>query len=80
VTALLDAHSELDRENVGCYGGSYAGFTTMSLLTGTDNFADEGHGISGSWENRVAHRTMMLEYFERWLRDRPAAWEARWQE
>jgi len=173
VTALLDAHPELDRENVGCYGGSYGGFTTMSLLTKTDifaaavsmygisniasywgegiwgytygdmaladsypwthsdifagrsplygasridtpllllhgaadanvppgeseqmftalkvlgrdvelvRFADEGHGISGSWENRVAHRTMMLEYFDRWLRDRPAAWEARWQE
>jgi dipeptidyl aminopeptidase/acylaminoacyl peptidase len=41
-------------------------------------FAGEGHGISGSWENRVAHRTMMREWFDRWLRGRPEAWEHRW--
>ncbi len=173
VTALLDAHPEIDGKKVGCYGGSYGGFTTMSLLTKTDlfaaavsmygisnlasywgegiwgytygdmalagsypwnrpdlftgksplyhadridtpllllhgaddanvppgeseqmftalkvlgrdvelvRFAGEDHGLGGSWENRVAHRTMLLEYFDRWLRDRPAAWEARWQQ
>jgi dipeptidyl aminopeptidase/acylaminoacyl peptidase len=42
-------------------------------------FPGEGHGISGSFANRVAHRTMMLEWFDRFLRDQPEAWEARWE-
>jgi dipeptidyl aminopeptidase/acylaminoacyl peptidase len=42
-------------------------------------FPGEDHGISGDWENRVGHRTMMLEWFDRYCRDRPGAWEARWK-
>ncbi len=173
VYKVLAAHPDLDPERVGCYGGSYGGFLTMSLLTQTDlfaaavsmygisnlasywgegiwgytygdmamadsypwnrpdlyadksplyhadrvttpllllhgaddanvppgeseqfftalrvlgrdvelvRFAGEGHGISGTWRNRVAHRTMMLEWYDRWLRDRPGAWNDRWSE
>ena len=173
VEALLSGHPELDRTRIGCYGGSYGGFMTMSLLTQTDlfaaavsmygisdlasywgegiwgytygdmamadsypwnrpdlyadrsplyhadavntpllllhgaddanvppgeseqmftalkvlgrevelvRFAGEDHGISGSWRNRVAHRTMMLEWFDRWLKDQPEAWQARWSD
>ncbi len=43
-------------------------------------FPGEDHGIYGKWANRVAHRTMILEWFDRWLRDEPAAWEHRWKE
>jgi dipeptidyl aminopeptidase/acylaminoacyl peptidase len=173
VTALLAAHPELDADHIGCYGGSYGGFMTMSLLTQTDmfaagvsmygisniasywgegiwgstygdmalagsypwntpdlyadrsplfhadkittpllllhgavdanvppgeseqmftalkmlgrdvelvRFADEDHGISGSWDNRVAHRTMMLEWFDRWLKNDSTDWDTRWAE
>jgi dipeptidyl aminopeptidase/acylaminoacyl peptidase len=41
-------------------------------------FAGEGHGIAGSWADYVAHRTMMLEWFDRWLKGRGQAWEHRW--
>jgi dipeptidyl aminopeptidase/acylaminoacyl peptidase len=42
-------------------------------------FPGEDHGISGTWENRVLHRTMMLEWFDRFLKGQPAAWEHRWR-
>ena len=173
VEALLSSHPEFDRDHVGCYGGSYGGFMTLSLLTQSDvfaaavsmygisdlasywgegiwgytygdmamadsypwsrpdlyadrsplyhadavttpllllhgaadvnvppgeseqmftalkvlgrevelvRFAGEDHGISGSWRNRTAHRTMMLEWFDRWLKDQPEAWQARWSD
>jgi dipeptidyl aminopeptidase/acylaminoacyl peptidase len=35
---VLASHSFLDENRVGCYGGSYGGFMTMSLLTQTDMF------------------------------------------
>ena len=41
-------------------------------------FAGEDHGIAGSWENYAGHRTMMLEWFDRFLKGRPEAWEHRW--
>jgi dipeptidyl aminopeptidase/acylaminoacyl peptidase len=41
-------------------------------------FAGEDHGIAGTWESYRSHRTMMLEWFDRWLKDQPAAWEHRW--
>jgi dipeptidyl aminopeptidase/acylaminoacyl peptidase len=43
-------------------------------------FPGEDHGISGTWANRVGHRTMMLEWFDRYLKDQPQAWQARWEE
>ncbi len=43
-------------------------------------FPGEDHGISGKWSNRVGHRAMILEWFDRWLRDEPAAWEHRWKQ
>ena len=47
-TRLLSAESFLDKGRVGCYGGSYGGFLTMSLLTQTDIFkaAVAWYGIS----------------------------------
>jgi dipeptidyl aminopeptidase/acylaminoacyl peptidase len=41
-------------------------------------FPGEDHGISGTWTNRVEHRTMMLEWFDRFLKDQPEAWRHRW--
>lgn len=41
-------------------------------------FPGEDHGISGSWSNRVAHRRMMLEFFDRYLKNEPEAWKERW--
>jgi dipeptidyl aminopeptidase/acylaminoacyl peptidase len=48
VDRLLSTKSFLDKERVGCYGGSFGGFLTMSLLTQTDVFkaALAWYGIS----------------------------------
>lgn len=56
----------------------FAALRTLGREVELVRFAGEDHGISGTWENRVAHRTMLLEWFDRWLRDEPAAWNARW--
>jgi len=170
--ALLARYPELDRDAVGCYGGSYGGFMTMHLVTHSDlfaaacsmygiadlatywgqgawgwtygdmaaggrmpwqdpayfiersplfqagrvqtpllllhgdadanvtpgesvemftalqvqgkpvemvTFAGEDHGIAGTWANYVAHRTMMLEWLDRWLKGHGEAWQTRWE-
>jgi dipeptidyl aminopeptidase/acylaminoacyl peptidase len=41
-------------------------------------FPEEGHGLSGTFAARIGHRTMMLEWFDRFLRDQPEAWHSRW--
>ncbi len=35
---FIESHSMIDKENVGCIGASYGGFTTMLLQTRTDIF------------------------------------------
>jgi len=57
-------------------------FTALSVLDRTVEmvlFPGEGHGISGSWDNRVVHRTMLLEWFDRFCREQPEAWQDRWE-
>ncbi len=79
-TPLLLLHGLADT-NVTT-GESIQLFTELSVLDKPVEmvlFPDEDHGISGTWENRTAHRTMMLEWFDRWLKDQPEAWEDRWQ-
>ena len=79
-TPLLLLHGEED-DNV-TPGQSAEMFTALQVLgrnVEMITFPGEGHGIAGAWENYVGHRTMMLEWFDRWLRDRPAAWEHRWR-
>jgi len=79
-TPLLLLHGESD-DNV-TPGESSELFTALQVL-GRDvelvTFPGEGHGIAGTWKAYTEHRTMMLEWFDRWLRDRPGAWEARWR-
>lgn len=167
---LLSAHPYLDRERMGCFGGSYGGFITLDLLTktnmfkvaidmygisnitnyfgggtwgywysdlaspgqfpwsdkdvyvdkspiysadkiktpllilhgGSDNnvpwlesdqmfvalkllgqdvvyarFQNETHNINSKYENLILHRQMMLEWFDKYLKDQPESWEAR---
>ncbi len=169
---VLKAHPELDPAKVGCFGGSYGGFTTMDLVTKDANlaaavsmygisniasywgggtwgwtygdmalarsypwnrrdifvdrsplfhadriktpllllhgladvnvpclesqqmftalkvlgrkvelvtFQGEDHGISGSRKDRNLHRTMILEWFDRFLKGQPEAWNYRWK-
>jgi len=57
-------------------------FTALSVLGKAVElvvFPGEDHGISGSWENRVQHRTMILEWFDRYCREQPEAWTERWE-
>ncbi len=79
-TPLLLLHGDED-VNV-TPGESVQLFTALSVLdrpVEMVTFPGEGHGISGTWENRVAHRTMMLEWFDRYLKDQPEAWSNRWE-
>ncbi|MFH0947096.1 MAG: prolyl oligopeptidase family serine peptidase [Planctomycetota bacterium] len=79
-TPLLLLHGESDT-NVPV-GESEQMFTALKLLGRTVElvrFPGEDHGIVGSWENRVLHRAMLLEWFDLHLRQQPAAWEARWK-
>ncbi len=78
-TPLLLLHGDEDG-NVPP-GESEQMFTALRILqrpVEMVRFAGEDHGLRGTWKNRVAHRTMLLDWFDRYLRDRPAAWEARW--
>ena len=79
-TPLLLLHGEED-ENV-TPGESSEMFTALQVL-GREvelvTFPGEGHGIAGTWKNYTSHRTMMLEWFDRYLKDQPEAWEARWK-
>ena len=172
VGKVLASHPFLDGNRVGCYGGSYGGFMTMSLLTQTDMFkagvswygisniasywgagwwgylyndvaaalsfpwnrpdvyaeksplfhadklkgalllmhglddinvpalesdqmftalkvldkdvvyirwSGEGHGIRGTPQNSRDGRLMMLEWFDKHLKDEPGAWAERWK-
>jgi len=41
-------------------------------------FPGENHGIAGTFSVFVRQRGMMLDWFDRWLRDQPKAWDDRW--
>lgn len=167
---VLAAHSYLDKENMGAYGGSYGGFITLDLVTktrmfktvidmygisnitnyfgggvwgywysdiaspgqfpwsdkdvyvdkspiysadkiktpmlilhgGADTnvpwlesdqmfvalkllgqevvyarFQGETHNINAQYKNLIEHRQMMVEWFDKYLKNQPAAWQAR---
>ena len=79
-TPLLLLHG-LDDTNV-TPGESEEMFTALAMqdkMVELVLFPGEEHGISGSLANRVQHRTMILEWFDRFLRDQPEAWDARWE-
>ena len=43
-------------------------------------FKDETHNINVKFENLITHREMMLEWFDKYLKDQPEGWEARWKQ
>jgi dipeptidyl aminopeptidase/acylaminoacyl peptidase len=43
-------------------------------------FPNEDHGIAGKYTNYLAHREMMLEWFDKYLKGEPEGWERRWQD
>lgn len=57
-------------------------FTALKVL-GTDvalvKFPGEDHGIAGKAQNYIDHREMMLEWFDKYLKDQPQGWERRWK-
>ena len=172
VEKLIADKDFIDAERMGCYGGSYGGFTTLDLVTKTDIFAcavamygisniasywgggiwgytygdialaksypwnredvfvnksplynadkittpllllhgekdvnvpsleseqmftalqvqgkeaayvrfpAEGHGIAGDFKNYIAHREMMLEWFDKYLKGEGEGWDRRWE-
>lgn len=58
-------------------------FTAMKVLgqeVAYVRFPGEDHGIGGKFSNLKAHRYMILEWFDKHLKDEPQGWDARWQE
>jgi dipeptidyl aminopeptidase/acylaminoacyl peptidase len=78
-TPLLLLHGMADA-NVPTHESEqlYAALQVLDRPTELVLFPDEDHGISGTWTNRVDHRTMMLEWFDLHLRGQPEAWQYRW--
>ncbi len=58
-------------------------FTALKIL-GREavlvEFAGEDHGIAGTTENLIAHREIMLEWFDKYLKGEENAWNDRWKE
>jgi acylaminoacyl-peptidase len=77
-TPLLLLHGDVD-DNVPPVESDQM-FVALKLL-GQDvvyaKFKGEGHGIAGKFKNYIEHREMMLEWFDKYLKDQPEAWEAR---
>ncbi len=80
-TPLLILHGEADN-NVPPVESDQM-FAALKIL-GRDveyvRFKDETHNINVKFENLIAHREMMLEWFDKYLKDEPEAWTKRWEE
>ena len=79
-TPLLLLHGETDM-NVPSLESEQM-FTALKVLNrdvAYVKFPAEGHGIAGDFKNYAAHREMMLEWFDKYLKDQPEGWEKRWE-
>ncbi|UCF67595.1 MAG: S9 family peptidase [Acidobacteriota bacterium] len=79
-TPLLLVHGSADR-NVPP-GESEQLFTALRVQGQTSElvlFPGEDHGIASRFERIVEVRSMLLEWFDRFLRAQPEAWDERWQ-
>ncbi len=79
-TPLLIMHGEADN-NVPP-GESDQMFIALKILgkeVSYVRFADENHNIIKKFENLIEHREMMLEWFDKYLKDQPEGWEKRWE-
>ncbi len=58
-------------------------FTALKVL-GKDvayvRFPGEGHGIASTTDQYILHRRMILEWFDKYLKNQPEAWEERFGE
>lgn len=76
--AVLLLHGEID-SNVTITESEQM-FTALDLL-GKEvelvRFPGEDHGLRGTTDNRIAHREMIVDWFDRHLRGQPEAWNAR---
>ena len=78
-TPLLLLHGE-DDVNVPALESRQM-FTALKVLgreVAMVTFPGEDHGIIGKFENYIAHREMMLEWFDKYLKDQPEGWDRRW--
>lgn len=77
-TPLLILHGGIDN-NVPWLESDQM-FVALKLL-GQDvvyaRFQNETHNINTKYSNLLLHRQMMLEWFDKYLKDQPEAWEAR---
>ncbi|NQS98913.1 MAG: S9 family peptidase [candidate division Zixibacteria bacterium] len=79
-TPLLLLHGEADM-NVPSLESEQM-FTALKVLNrdvAYVKFPSEGHGIAGNFKNYAAHREMMLEWFDKYLKGQGEGWERRWE-
>ncbi|MBU0755147.1 MAG: prolyl oligopeptidase family serine peptidase, partial [Planctomycetes bacterium] len=78
--ALLLLHGDADT-NVPVVESEQM-FTALKVLgreVAYVRFAGEDHGIAGKPSNLKAHREMILEWFDKHLKDQPRGWDGRWE-
>ncbi|MHC4943109.1 MAG: S9 family peptidase [Planctomycetota bacterium] len=78
--ALLLLHGE-DDMNVPSLESEQM-FTALKVLdkeVAYVRFSGEDHGIAGKFSNLKAHRRMILEWFDKHLKDQPRGWDERWK-
>ncbi len=77
-TPMLILHGGID-DNVPWIESDQM-FVALKLL-GQDvvyaRFQDETHNINTKYKNLIEHRQMMLEWFDKYLKDQPGAWDSR---
>jgi len=80
-TPLLLLHGQADR-NVPP-GESLQLFTALKMQgkpVEMVTLPGEDHSFQTTYAHWVDHWQLLLDWFDRWLKDQPQAWEARWQE
>lgn len=79
-TPLLLLHGEADT-NVppGESEQLYTALRTLGRDAELVLFPGEHHGISGTFTDRAEHRMMLLDWFDKYLRGQPEAWDGRWK-
>ena len=80
-TPLLLLHGEAD-SNVPVAESEqlYTALQVLNREVELVTFPGEDHGIASSRERKAEVNTMILEWFDRYLKAQPEAWSARWEE
>jgi dipeptidyl aminopeptidase/acylaminoacyl peptidase len=79
-SALLLLHGTSDK-NVPVVESEqmYTALKVLGKEAAYVRFPGEDHGIASSRDKYVLHRRMIVEWFDKYLKNEPGAWEERWK-